>query len=124
MLSLIWPAQERKLNTEQISNILTFKLLKELPRHVPRKEFKDLFTFQLQVLMRIPNLWISKQKLLDNKLLRKHFQTQQFSDLVQFMVQMITSLQTFKDNHSFSGITLSLFMTTVLLVSNQSEMLT
>lgn len=86
MLLLTWPVQERKLNTELISNLLTLKLRKELQKLVPKKEFTDSFTSQLLELMKTHNHLISKPKPSENKLLKKLSQMQPFSDLAQFMV--------------------------------------
>jgi len=122
MLSLTWLAQERKSNTELISNLLTLKSPKELQRLVPKKEFTDSFIFPPQELMKIHNHSISKLRPSESKLLKKPSQMQQFSDLVQFTDLMITSPQIFKDKLTSCGTNSFLFMTTVQQRSNQSEM--
>ena len=123
MLLLIWQVQERKLNIELISNLSTFKLLKELQRLVLKKVFIDWFIFQLQELMRILNLWIFKQKQLDSKLLKKLFQMQQFSDHAQFLERMIILLQIFKDKHIILWIISFSFMMILQLWNNQLKIL-
>jgi hypothetical protein len=76
------------------------------------------------VLIKILNHWISKQKLSDNKLLKKLFQMQPFSDLAQSLVKMITLLQIFKDKHSSFGTILCLFMMIAQLLNNQLKITT
>ena len=115
MLSLIWPVQERKLNTDLISSISTSRLLKELQRHVPKRVFTDWFISLLQELTKTLNRWISKQKPSDNKSSRKHSPMLQFSDHVQFMVSTTILRQICKDNHTYSGTILWWFTTTALL---------
>lgn len=123
MLLLIWQVQERKLNIELISNLSTFKSLKELQRLVLKKVFIDWFIFQLQELMRILNLWIFKQKQLDSKLLKKLSQMQPFSDHAQFLERMIILLQIFKDKHIILWIISFLFMMILQLWNNQLKIL-
>jgi len=85
MLLLTWLVQERKLNIELISNLLTLKLLKKSQKLALKRVFTDLSTSQLLVLMKTHNHLISKLKPSGNKLSEKLFQMQPFSDLVQFM---------------------------------------
>ena len=119
MSLLTWQVQERNLKTELISSISTLKLLKELPKHVQKKVSTDWFISLLQELIKTQSHWISKQKPSENKSLRKHSPMLQFSDHVQFTVKMIILPQTFKDNHTFSGIISLWFMTTALPWNSQ-----
>ena len=124
MLLSILPVQERKSNIEKILNLSILKLLKESPKHVLRKEYIDLFTSQLQVLMKIQNPLISKLKLSDKKLLKKPSLMPQFSGHAQCMARMIILHQIFKGNHISSGTISFQFMMTVLLKNNPLKTVT
>lgn len=122
MSSLTWLAQERKSNTKLISNLLTLKSQKELQRPVPKKESTDLFISPLPELMKIHNHSIFKPRPSESKSLKKPSQMPQFSDLVQFTVLTIISLQISKDKPISCGTNSSLFMMTAQPRNNPSEM--